>query len=142
MCYVYFASGVDDMVKIGFASDPKQRISQARTWSPHNIRIIDCFKVSSRDAEGALHGFLEPYHVNREWFSCLDLAEGIAEELDDYRMDIWLQRRIGAGLPFDADWPGLEDVDCTPAIRKIIADGLASAIDCYVPTRADQDGDS
>ena len=120
MGYVYFIDGGNDRhVKVGFSGDPWSRLQAAKTWAPsRRLKMIDFFKAG-RQEEQMLHEHLRNFAVQGEWFDCIGYAESVVEELDDFRHEEWLVQRAKKGLPFDERWPGLEQIDCSKAIRRL-----------------------
>ena len=71
--YLYVAGPEEGPVKIGFSSRPFARMSQIRTSSPADVRMIGCFEVSEPEKtkliEQTVHLVLRDHPMNGEWFS-------------------------------------------------------------------------
>lgn len=64
--YVYFIRG-GDLVKIGWSTNPRLRLSQLQTASAERLRMV-CAMPGSREDERALHVQFATLRVRGEWF--------------------------------------------------------------------------
>lgn len=77
MIYVIQA-GDQGPIKIGFAINPKNRISQLQTANPKKLRILKIINGGS-DTEREIHKRLSAYRMNGEWFQpCAEVMHYIA----------------------------------------------------------------
>lgn len=75
---VYFmADGQDDAVKIGYSSDPEQRIHNIQTGNPREIIYLGCID-GNEEVEAALHSEFEEHHIRGEWYF---LSDSVRERL-------------------------------------------------------------
>lgn len=68
---VYVIKNDIGMCKVGIALDPKVRLKELQTGSPHPLRIA--YSIVTNDASGVearAHAILSRYHVHLEWFKC------------------------------------------------------------------------
>ncbi len=76
--------------KIGIANSPHQRLDAIRTGNPHNVELIDSYKVEdAQKAEKELHDRLANKKAKREWFQ-LDHFDGhvVEEVLNKYGIEL------------------------------------------------------
>ena len=96
--WVYFiAMPKIRLMKVGYATNPKQRCSVLQTGSPFDLTLEDMF-VGTKADEKALHRYLEPYRYNREWFRDKnDAIYDFTTEIGEWRLDAWLEHQIKSG---------------------------------------------
>jgi len=85
--FVYFVAGFETdetfgMMKVGFATDWRQRISNLQTALPFNLEILGVYP-GTRDDEKRVHRLLKADHVKREWFRFSDAVEDLIYDLQD-----------------------------------------------------------
>lgn len=64
--YVYFVQ-LDDMIKIGFAVEPKKRIRALQIGTPHELKILAMFEGNPR-LEAQIHARFARLRHKGEWF--------------------------------------------------------------------------
>lgn len=70
MRYVYVVEAENGLVKIGFASSPKERLRALQTGSPLKLRLRRFLKIPDAPvAERGLHERFRKHRVHGEWFS-------------------------------------------------------------------------
>ena len=93
--YIYAISDeADKVVKIGFSSDPKRRLSQLKTSTVRPLELLLTFKGGC-EVERAIHIELKQYRVAGEWFQdCPEVfavlhryQENKSENTFDYNTD-------------------------------------------------------
>jgi len=81
--YIYFAKS-DDLVKIGFATNPHRRVQELGTGNHNKIVLYDSFP-SYQAAEKLLHRRFKADRVRGEWFHLSNDIEEFLEDLFDYQ---------------------------------------------------------
>lgn len=76
---VYFAKGVDGLIKVGFSKKPAARVSDLRTAAP-GLRLIRAVPGSPH-LERAIHQTFAHLRVQREWFKSSPALLAYIEEL-------------------------------------------------------------
>ncbi len=72
MGFVYFFMSPDcEAVKIGFSANPYMRLANYKTAHYQDVAWEDIYPGTPAD-EIALHKFLEPHRIQREWFRLND----------------------------------------------------------------------
>lgn len=67
--FVYFVqSGDDGAIKIGWSSDPDNRISDLQTGNPVVLRLLCCL-IGGASIERALHERFANHRLQGEWFA-------------------------------------------------------------------------
>ncbi|MCC6824020.1 MAG: GIY-YIG nuclease family protein [Verrucomicrobia subdivision 3 bacterium] len=96
--FVYFIRG-GDLVKIGWSTNPRLRLSQLQTASAERLRIIGV-TPGTRGDERALHGTFASLRVRGEWFrACPGLLAAVP-----WICDRSLERLEAAGLSEAQRW--------------------------------------
>ena len=80
---VYFVSGDDQFIKIGFTTDLKKRIASLNTASPRALRVRLVLD-GSLELEQELHTKFSRYRANGEWFH---FSEEIRQYIEDNSLD-------------------------------------------------------
>lgn len=84
-------------IKVGVSSDPRRRLSQLQTGSPHRLRILLVAEAQGH-REKSLHSLLSKFRtrhaVQGEWFS--------EESIGSIPMDLWAL--VPEELLEDPDW--------------------------------------
>ncbi len=76
--YVYFA-GCCDLIKIGYARKPHERLLQVSQWIPYPITLLATMP-GGLDTEAALHRMFDHEFSHGEWFhASIRLREFVAE---------------------------------------------------------------
>lgn len=68
--YLYLIHSKDaNCVKIGISNNPEKRLKGLQTGFPYSLEIIKTIRSSNvRDLERRVHGSLDDYRLNGEWF--------------------------------------------------------------------------
>lgn len=101
--YVYvIGSGWNDPVKIGISAEPRQRLGDLQTSTPHKLRILVMFRGTRKD-EKALHHRFKVHRLTGEWFqrsrAINDFIANVASDLDEIKapaepngFDAWISK--------------------------------------------------
>jgi hypothetical protein len=81
------ASDATSLVKIGFATDLRTRLSSLNTASPFQLNYEWTFRGLKED-ERAIQRMLKAHQYNREWFRMCDEIEEFLWDLWDLRFDL------------------------------------------------------
>jgi hypothetical protein len=106
--YIYVIASLPGTIKIGVATDPKQRLRELQTGSPIKLVLFDAIQVPKGLAftlETAVHRRLARHALEGEWLLyppeqavrvILETISGPAtrEQLDDYRAARAFPRRL------------------------------------------------
>lgn len=78
--YIYFvAAPEDNRIKIGYSTQPQQRIHSLMTSSAYKLETLAII-TGSREQEQAMHQQFAHLRVHREWFSdCAEIRGFVAE---------------------------------------------------------------
>lgn len=63
----YEKPGPQDIVKIGFSTDPDKRLRELQTGSPFKLRLVKTYP-GNRALERRLHGLFSDVRLHGEWF--------------------------------------------------------------------------
>lgn len=81
--YLYLiGSEHQDAGKLGWATDPEDRLVKAQTNNPATLNLFGAIRCS-RAVEGELHAALSGLRIRGEWFRGIDRLEGVFRELQD-----------------------------------------------------------
>lgn len=87
MGYVYFIEMERPrLIKIGYASDVDERLSNLQTACPFELSVLDVF-IGTKEDERVLHKMLKPHRYRREWFRPTDDVFDLMEDLEQYRRE-------------------------------------------------------
>lgn len=101
--WIYFiANHADDVVKIGFASDCANRLSDIQTGN-HNRLLLETSVPAYRAAEQLIHERFAEYRIRGEWFRLVWEIETFWDDLFDYQMMRCLTPYDRPGTEFLAD---------------------------------------
>lgn len=80
MNYLYAIHGNDNLIKIGFTTDPDRRIKELQTGNPFPLKIIHLREVSGdvKTIEKIIHKSNNHRRVKGEWFK-ISTEQAIAE---------------------------------------------------------------
>lgn len=76
----YIESEGQNAVKIGFANDLGMRLAGLQTGNPCKLRVR-WTQRATREVEAALHAYLKPFRINREWYPDDGLTCMVTDEL-------------------------------------------------------------
>lgn len=96
--HLYFIhSYAQNAVKVGFAANVKARVPSLQSGNPAQLTIGTLVPIES-DAERALHDFLKPHRLAREWYPADTLMFAIECELVEAWADLVMDKTP------EADW--------------------------------------
>lgn len=78
---VYFVSGAE-FVKIGFATDLKQRLKELQIGCPHDLKIVAVIEGAAPSMERIVHAAFEESRVRGEWFKLDERLESLIAALN------------------------------------------------------------
>jgi hypothetical protein len=103
MIYALHALGTG-YLKIGCAQSVGQRLAELQTASPHELVVIATAPAWPDTTERALHLYLEPCRVRREWFAQGPLADTALAWLNDRAGGLFAFQVICARLSIELTW--------------------------------------
>ena len=81
--YVYFIQvDVDGPIKIGFAADIRDRMSNLQTSSPYDLKLLAWFEGTVAD-ERAMHAKFSQHRLRGEWFRP---ADDLCRAIEEFRI--------------------------------------------------------
>ena len=86
LSFLYIMTDNNERFKVGRSKNPWRRLRQLRTGNL-DLKLLDCFKVSSIRAETVAHRALRMrYHSTREWFYAAygDVKSVVSNSISDY----------------------------------------------------------
>ena len=115
MGYVYFIEmNRPHLIKVGYARDVLDRLSNLQTASPFELSVLDAFHGTKED-ERTLQRMLAPHRYRREWFRPADDVLDLLEELELYRQETFEKAIFDRAVhKAHADiWNAVDDVPIT-----------------------------
>lgn len=102
--YIIQVCGHYDLIKIGMAKKPKERIRALRQNVPYRLRVLKTFK-GGRRAEWTLHKLLSPWIARGEWFRPSKEVLEVIDNIENYvpenvpLYELLPNRKDGLGIP-------------------------------------------
>lgn len=88
-CYLYVALAGDDLVKIGMATDPEQRLARLQTANGHRVTMLAVVPAHAA-LEAAAHQKFSHCRAEGEWFRLTPEVRVFIEQLQDGKSPIAL----------------------------------------------------
>jgi hypothetical protein len=85
--FIYAIKAPNNLIKIGRAKNPKERLASLQIGSPVKLELLACVKARW-SLEGQLHKLLAAYRSHGEWFKPHDSVLQVVELIADQRTDL------------------------------------------------------
>ena len=107
MSYLYFIEKADGPIKIGYTTNPRQRLSNLQVSTPDNLSLFALVRGTEED-EKKVHNDLSDFNVGGEWFERCPLVHSYIEQLLSERETIDPQRTRSRNTPPNHEMAALE----------------------------------
>jgi hypothetical protein len=110
--FVYFI-GNDEFVKIGYSTDPKNRLKYIQSGHPHKLKLFGCIRGDMK-LERELHEKFKEHRLNGEWFTYSLEIKSFIEGINFYKKNTFYEKvyyeRISELLEFYVEFKGINEV--------------------------------
>lgn len=96
----YIVSESQGAVKIGFTNDLYMRLAGLQTGNPGALEVR-WVQNATRDVEAAIHRYLKPFSIGREWYADDGLTCWVADELGYELLDKAETDCLSNGTPYE-----------------------------------------